>query len=164
MIEVTLTPEQELEGATEGFERQSWALRNGLKPRHLTTSLWCAHLEGALAELACSIALNLPWTGKGFRAGAGVEHPADVGDSIEVRQVFPPHRGTNEPLLGFDPKRDRRDRWYVLVVGFAPNYVVVGRLLGTDCMREEWKVVYPERELYRVPASALIPIDSASRP
>jgi hypothetical protein len=157
VIDVTLTPEQQLEGAQEGFDRQAWALHHNLKPRHYTTSLWCAHIEGALGELACSVGLEKPWTGKGFRPVAGVEHPPDVGDNIEVRQVFPP-KG-REPTLNFDANRDEHARWYVLVVGFSPNFSIVGRILGTDAQREEWKVVYPERELFRVPASALMPIN-----
>lgn len=159
LIEITLTVQQDIRGARVGFSRRRNALELGLTSRHENSLIgfWASHAEGALAELAVSLALGLPWTGEHFLHGRdGYNPPVDVGTATEVRWSPP---GSREPLLNLDAKKDKPASQYVLVVGFAPTYRLLGYIRGSDGRRNAWLVVYPEREVFRVPASELRPLE-----
>jgi hypothetical protein len=155
MIEVTLTPEQEIRGATRGFTRQRNAVERQLRPRHRAASLWGSHAEGACAELAGHLTLGLDWTGERFLSGPGLVPPPDLGENTEVRWVAP----TSAYTLNIDAKRDDPDRDYVLVIGFAPVFQIIGYRRGGETRQTRWLKVYPEREVFQVPASELVPLN-----
>ena len=153
VIEVVLTVEQHLYAARIGFARRENALRRGFTPRHSgVASFWGGDLEGACAEYAVALLLGLPWTAsEGFGAGIGLpprERQPDVGTCTEVRWA------ERKPLLNFDSRHDHDDRRYVLVTGFAPTFAVLGWIEGRDCRDDRYRIVYPERVLYRVPTDA----------
>jgi hypothetical protein len=158
-VDVSLTVQQDIEGAVVGFRRRKHAILNDLTPRHLNSSQWGGHAEGALAELAASLGLGLPWTGKDYLVGVGgqFEPPADVGRKVEVRWVPPPNpRYPREPMLNYDDRRDKDGSYYVLVQGWSPTFRLLGWVPGHECRTGERKV-WPERVVWRFPASRLLP-------
>jgi hypothetical protein len=152
-VPLRLNQEQHLHGAGIGYARTVNAVRRGFEPRHRNGSLWGGSIEGACTELAGSLVTGLPWTGETVWETPPREPVPDLGRRTEVRW------GERRPLLNFDRDRDKDSRAYILVTGFAPNYVVHGWILGGDCRRDEWLTVYPERAVYRVPLEALNPIN-----
>lgn len=155
-VRITLTPEQHLEGAQEGYERQVNAIEQDLRSKHDATSAWEGHIEGACAELAASIVTGLPWTGKGIRHRRGwpKDTSPDLGAATEVRWERPKYR----QLLTWSPSTDYEERFYVLVVGLVPTFEVIGYARGCDMRRLGSEVVYPERTVYRVPVDRLTPM------
>ena len=156
MIEVTLTADQELRAARIGFKRRANALKRGLVGRHYATSQWEGNAEGACSELAAALALDVPWTGE-----HQFEPPftlPDIGERTEVRWA----RRRREPRLIIDALRDKQDRLYVLVTGFAPVFLIHGLILGADARRPEWLHHYEERDVYRVPAIELRQLELAA--
>jgi hypothetical protein len=154
-MRVTLTTEDELRAAAVGYARQRIAVQHQRKPRHFGGSRWGGHIEGACAELAGSIGLDLPWTGEEVWETPPATRVPDLGERTEVRWVAP---SRYESILNYDAARDLDDRFYVLVVGFAPTFDIVGFLRGADCRQPAWLHQYPERAVYRVPASSLRPL------
>jgi hypothetical protein len=159
LLIVRLTSEQELRAADVGYRRQRNAVERGFPPRHRGGSLWGGHIEGACAELAASIAYALPWTGEEVWTVPPTDRVPDLGDRTEVRWVAP---SRYEPTLNFDAERDLDDRYYDLVSGLAPEFTIHGHILGATARTAGLKVDYPERTVYRVPASALSPIRVAA--
>lgn len=84
---------------------------------------WISDIEGALAERALAKALNVYWDSS-LRRYRNAEE-ADVGP-YHVR--WTEHEGGH---LVVRP-HDKPDAPYVLVVGVAPHYRVVGWMLGRD--------------------------------
>lgn len=146
---VTIEPWDELRAAYVGFARQVNAVRRGLRPRHQGASLWGGHIEGALAELAFCKLTGIRWTSE--HALGLPPYPPDCGERTEIRWVQP----GRVHYLYFDPRRDNDERVYVLVTGWSPTYTVLGSIRGVNARRQEWLFRYPERVVYRVPASAL---------
>lgn len=156
--EVALDREQEWEAAMVGFDRQGNALKWGLKGRHNNGSHWEGHIEAACSELVASIYTGLNWTGKNWLwTPEDRIPPPDLGQATEVRWCRPRWRGADPPL-NFDATADHDDRYYILVVGFAPVMRVLGMIKGAHARRKEWLESYPERDVYRVPPHELVPV------
>jgi hypothetical protein len=149
-VGVKLQRDDELAAARIGFARQENAVKRGLPPRHRGGSRWGGHIEGACSELAASIALDLPWTGRDVLGEPPFRDVPDLGTATEVRWSL-----TGSSGLIYDPRRDHDGRIYVLVIGTAPDFTIVGYLHGQSCRRQEWLHAYPERTVYRVPTGAL---------
>jgi hypothetical protein len=155
-VGLTLTLEQELRAADVGYRRQVNAVRHGWKPRHVGGSRWGGHIEGACAELAGSLWTGLPWTGEKVWDVPPAERVPDLGTNVEVRWTAPTAR---DLFLYLDALRDKPERFFLLVVGFAPDFEIIGWIKGENARRNSWLVVYPEREVYRVPAAELHPVE-----
>lgn len=156
-IKVTLTPEQHLEAATIGFNRQANAIRKALTSRHASICAWEAHIEGACTELAASIVTGLPWTGRDVLHTPGQPRYTgpDIGERTEVRWSRP---SKWEPRLRFSPESDHDDRFYVLVSGWTPAFTVYGYVLGVEARELGTPHEYPDRTVLYVQASKLRPI------
>lgn len=76
----------------------------------------------------------------------------DLGTATEVRW------SDKVPVLYLDAERDRRERYYVVVTGRAPEFDVVGFIRGDFGERLGEIVEYPERKVYKVKAKHLTPI------
>ena len=108
---------------------------------------WDAHIEGACGECAAAKCLGVYWP-----PGMGTMKGPDLLDCIEVRTT--PGHNNRLPVKRTDPA----DRWFVLVTGTAPRFVVRGWIGPHDARRDEWwddKMEYPN---WMVPQSALHPI------
>lgn len=141
-----------LRAAQRGYARTENAFKRHMTPRHRNGSLWGGSIESACAELVISQWTILPWTGE-FALGLP-PYPVDVGDDLEVRWVAPPTR--YEATLNLDPAKDHHEYRYALVTGFCPNYEILGVLTDFERgLQPGWRTTYPERVVYRVPASAL---------
>lgn len=151
----TLAAVDELRAADVGFRRRRNAIEQGLTPRHSTGSRWGGDIEGACAELAVAQWLRLSWTGEPVWVTPPSERQPDVGERTEVRWVQP----QATPCLYFDVRRDRRDWAYVLVAGYAPTFEIHGYIWGRDAEIAGELIRYPERDVRRVPCSALRPLD-----
>lgn len=156
-MRIELSPAQHLAAAAVGYRRQANAIRHGLKARHRHGSRWAGDIEGACAELAAAIAVGLPWTGEevwiGHRPTATRE--PDIGRLTDVRWSAPTWNGA-EPVLRIDT-RDEPAWAYLLVVGYAPTFDVVGWMTGEAAPLHGTLRHYPERDVVEVPAGELIP-------
>ncbi len=141
----------QLEAAEIGYERTRRAVVRGGEPRHRAGSLWGGSIEGACSEKFVARWRVLPWTGAALWDVVPAEPVPDVGELTEVRWVAP---GAT-PYLYFDALRDKPDRFYVLVTGYAPNFEILGYIAGDKTGRPEWFHRFPERDVFRVPAAAL---------
>lgn len=129
--------------ATVGVNRHLDSIRRNLehKPPLLNKALaWMNHIEGALAELAVAKWLGVVWeaTVNTFRSGFDV-------DKYQVRWASKDHYRL---ILTDD---DNPDHPFILVVGTAPNYKIVGWLRGRDGMRKEFIEEYDRGPAYFVP-------------
>lgn len=128
--------------ATVGIKRQVEALKEKRPDRHGFTGLgWDVHVEGAVGELATAKALNRFWSGSinTFKDGG------DVG-TIQVRTRS---KDYYDLIVRQD---DADDDCFVLVVGTAPNYNVVGWIRGRDAKQEQWSKTHGDR-----PAAYFVP-------
>lgn len=133
---VTLTWPELLIGATIGVRRHIEAIRRGYRPKHGMSDkkAWGAHIEGSCGELAYAKFAGVYWEGpiNTFKKGG------DVGD-IQVRT-----RSKDEwDLIVRDDDDDKNV--FVLVVGMAPIYRMVGWLRAKDAKKEEYKQFYGNR-------------------
>ena len=121
------------------FKHEPDGNRRGLKAKNL----WDIDLEGAGGECAVAKLLDRYWTGERI--------DADVGDNVQVRTS----RLASASLLVYTDDPD--DHYFVLVTGHAPDYMVVGWIIGQDAKRAEWfRSLKPGREpCYCVPQGAL---------
>jgi len=156
-VEVALSPEQHLEAARIGFNRQANAVSLCLRSRHASISAWEGHIEGACAELAASLVTGLPWTGRDVLHTPGEPRYTgpDIGEMTEVRWARP---SKWEPRLRFAPDSDHDDRFYVLVSGWAPTLTVYGCAIGAEIRELGDMHEYPDRVVYYMPASRLRPV------
>jgi hypothetical protein len=104
-------------------------------------------IEAAAGEVACAKFLNQYWI-----AGVNTYHRPDVGVNIQVRTTKYPNGH-----LPFRPSNnDPVDHVYYLVTGEIPTFVVVGWILGRDCMNPAWvKDPGANGSAFFVPQSAL---------
>lgn len=135
-----------------GVKRQVEALKRNLPDRHgaKADQGWQVHVEGAAGEMAAAKALGLYWSGSinTFKTGG------DIG-TLQVRT-----RSRHDyDLIVRDSDRD--DDRFVLVVGCAPVFDVIGWILGRDAKRQEWTRTHGGRsEAYFVPQNQLLPIET----
>lgn len=149
-MDIKLNPEELMLGAIEGIMRHIRSLkenRSGVnqQPDHLA---WQVKIEGSLAEMAVSKALNFYWNGP---AGRGSN---DTGN-YEVRMSR-----YKSGCLFLHP-HDKDDSIYILAVGLNGSYKIAGWITGKDGKNEKyWKKVSEEREAaYFVPQSDLKSIE-----
>lgn len=150
-VAIILTQAELLLAATIGVQRQVEALRQGLPDKHGFDGgeAWTVHIEGACGELAVAKALDRYWSGtiNTFKLSG------DVG-KLQVRT----RSRTHYDLLVRDDDCD--EDIFVLVVGRAPSYRVVGWIRGKDAKRSEYRQSYGNRPIaYFVPQSALTPFE-----
>lgn len=99
-------------------------------------------IEGTIAELAVAQALGLCWQPSG---GVQAKSVGDLGP-LEIKHT---HHAEGDLLV---PKSAPASRPFVLTVGAAPTYAVVGWLFGKDAKRKEWWDAKWRK--YRVPQTA----------
>lgn len=138
-------------GAICGMRRQIESVLKGRKDRDGLDPEegWTVHIEGALGELVVAKFLNIYWDFSVNR----FQGP-DLGKNYQVKT-----RAKNHYDLLVRP-HDNDNDIYILVVGMAPEYRVVGWYYGRDAKKEEWlKKVRPDRPAaYYVPQSFLNPM------
>lgn len=143
MTEVTLTSTQTKLAYVVGESRQKSALLRGSPDRHgFTGDGLKIHVDGAGAEYAAAIALNVCWT-------AGV-------DTYKLEPDLPPDwevRRRSEEWHDLIVRPDDVDeRRYLLVTGTLPKYTVRGWIAGTEAKQEQWLKDYGGR-----PAAYFVP-------
>ena len=138
-------------GAFVGIMRHLESRRAGFK-NHINGKALLHDIDGALAEIAAAKAMNIYC---GCTINTFKTKP-DIGHNVDVRLC----RYSNGHLEMKSDDID--DRWYVLVRGIAPEYEVVGRMLGRDGKQECWfapKLTGGGMRHFLVPEEELIPIN-----
>lgn len=151
-MDVKLTWHEMLLASTIGSRRHIEALRAEKKDSFGFNGEtgWQVHIEGCCGELATAKALNIYWNG----SINTYKHGADVG-SIQVRT-----RSKNDYDL-IVRNNDKNEDTFILVVGQAPDYRVVGWIKGRDAKKEIYSKTYGNRPAaFFVPQAALHPIES----
>lgn len=129
-VVVRLTRDEVWQAAAIGIRRQSdnlfaRAVRQTSAGYDASRS-WQNHVEGALAERAVAKYCGEPWD------GAIGRYRADDVAGLQVR-----YRGRLHYDMVIKP-HDRDDRPFLLVLGSAPSYWIVGWIMGVDGKRPEW--------------------------
>ena len=135
---VSLTPAELSIGSTVGLQRQLKCLQNSRTGKSLENyeenwgspgkkGLWGNSIEGALGEFAVAKYLGL------YPSGIAGKDSTDVGEHYEVRTR--PH-----PLDElFLKKRDKKDKYYILVIGSYGIYNLKGWISALEVFdHEEW--------------------------
>ena len=135
---VTLTPAELSIGSTVGLQRQLKCLQNSRSGKSLkdyekywgdpgAKGLWGNSIEGALGEFALAKYLGV------YPTGISGYDSTDVGEHYEVRTR--PHPLDNL----FLKKRDKKDKYYVLVIGSYGVYELKGWISAPEVfIHEEW--------------------------
>ena len=147
---IELTPAQVLQAAQAGIMRQTYAIRQKLKPAYgaSTKNDWQLHVEGCLGEMVVAQYLNRFWDGT-----VGITQHGDVG-RIEVRTSS----RDNGDLIMHD--RDPDDNVFILVTGRNGRYKIRGWTEGRDGKKKEfWSDPAGGRPAYFVPQDELIEIE-----
>jgi hypothetical protein len=152
MTQIVLTLGELHMAAEIGVLRQLEAIRKKLPDRHGFDgdTGWTIHIEGAAGEIAVAKILGTYWGGtvNTFKT------EGDVG-KLEVRTRSKDYYD----LIVRD--NDKDDSVFILVTGKAPNFNVIGWILGKDAKNTEWKQTYGDRPgAFFVPQKELKPIDS----
>lgn len=148
-ISVTLTWHEVRMAAEIGLIRQIQNLSNGRKDRFGCSpdEGWGPHIEGACGEMAVAKAFGIFWSG-----ALGNLKADDVG-KLQVRTRSKSHY---ELILHPD---DYDDRPFVHVTGLAPEFVIVGWIIGRDGKRTEfWGDPAGGRPAFFVPVKVLRPL------
>ena len=152
-MEISLTPMEMTCAANTGVIRRVTSIQNKLNSGiyySKEANLWQTDIEGACAELACAKALGIYW-------GAGVNtfKSADLGRKIQVRATA----GRTNKLIIRD--RDSDHDIFILVVGSAPNYDVVGWIYGAAGKDPRWlgDANNIGKPAYFIPQQSLNPIE-----
>jgi hypothetical protein len=153
-VNVRLTWSEALLGATIGVQRQLEALAKGRPDSHGFDGLdgWSKHVEGACGELAVAKVLDKYWGGtvNTFKDGG------DIGAAIQVRTRTKDYYD----LIVRDD--DKPEDVFVLVVGKAPSFRVVGWIRGRDAKQPAWIQHHGNRPAaYFVPQAQLTAFDSS---
>lgn len=151
-VRVVLTSHEMLHAGLVGLTRQIdnlWERRTdryGAQPR----DGWRMHIEGALGEMALAKHMDCYWSGR-----LGELKAPDVGP-LQVRTRV---RQENAGLILHPDDRD--DQLFVLVISWAPVFMLIGWTLAADGKQERyWKDIPDNRSAFFVPHSALQPIES----
>jgi hypothetical protein len=156
MIDVELTSAEVVTAAMVGVYRHVQALFAGYKPNagfRDPDKAWHIHIEGACGEMAVAKAMKMFWS-----ASVGTfKEGGDVG-CLQVRT-----RSRIDYDLFVRP-RDDPDSIFVLVIGNAPKFRVVGWIYGRDARQEKYLKDYGERSApaWFVPQSDLYDMDCLS--
>ncbi len=129
-IPVKLTRAEVSMASHIGCLRQIESLAQGLQDKHDMDPKdgWGIHIEGACGELVVAKTGNLHWDG----SVNSFHTSADVGE-FHVRTRS---RHDYELLVRDD---DEDEGIYILVTGYAPNYVVRGWQYGKECKQDQYK-------------------------
>ena len=147
---IELTPAQVLQAAQAGIMRQTYAIRQKLKPAYgaSTKNDWQLHVEGCLGEMVVAKYLDRFWDGT-----VGITQHGDVG-RIEVRT----RSQDNYDLIVHD--RDPDDSTFILVTGRNGAYNIRGWIRGEEAKQDRfWSDPAGGRPAYFVPQDALIEIE-----
>jgi hypothetical protein len=130
VINITLNPDEILQGALVGVKRMVNAIGRGNNTINGPDKdrLWHFHVEGALAEMAVAKAANKFWS-------TGDKDASDVGD-WEVRQTPNPHGDL--VLRERDITNGKIDHPFILVRGRFGVYEIVGWTKARDGMKDEY--------------------------
>lgn len=146
-VMVQLSQKQIERAVIAGALRELRAIRDNLKDRYnWERDGWKQHIEGAMGEVAASVATGLPWTGEDIDTFKG----ADVGDNVQVR--FRPGHYQDLSIR----KGDSKKSIYVLVLpADMRNFIfeVVGWISAKEGMEE--KYYHEDKALYFVPKAHL---------
>jgi hypothetical protein len=129
-IHVRLSTDELVRAATVGVHRQAHTLMGGWRQRagfdQGWGEGWKINCEGACGELAAAKALGIPWepTFEGHARGE------DVG-TYQVRT------GRSDGRFLIVRDNDSDEDIFILVVGSAPDYRVVGWATGSECKHPE---------------------------
>jgi hypothetical protein len=118
-------------------------------------NIWTRHVEGALAELAVAKALNVFWAG-----AAGDDWRRTKPDGGDVGKLQVRSRNANyldQKMRLIVQHKDRADEDFLLVVGRAPTYRLVGWINAGEAKRHEEWIANPGNfgEAWFVPQEAL---------
>ncbi len=143
-LDVGLNPWEFARAATVGVQRQIAAL---LKPHtgYTPKDPWGSHIEGACGELGFAKGLNFYWDG-------GV-NTYSLGQDVFLYQVRTRSLPTNDLIIR---PQDKDDDVFVLVVGKAPNFTIVGWIFGFEAKQKQfWQVTEQGDPAWFVPQAAL---------
>jgi len=137
--------------AQNGSLRQIESMSRGLPDKHgFDGPGWNVHIEGAAGEIAAAKALGVFWGG----SVNTFKSEGDIGN-LEIRTTST----KNNRLIVRNGDND--NAIFVLVVGRAPTYEVVGWMRGKDAKQEKYVSAPGGRPpAYFVPRSDLNPIES----
>lgn len=149
-MEITLTKPQFWAGIKEGVRRRVNNIERGSTHHNNSPALegWNMDIEGACGELAFALACGLPWTGQRSER-------YDV-EPFQVRTTKYP-RGR---LLLYEGEPSKYpDDLFVLVVGEAPEFRIVGYCKGSEVPTiGVFRDLQRGRPCWQVEQSALTPI------
>lgn len=159
-MRVILSASELLLAAGVGMRRHASHVLRNTKDLHGAPESWDPDVEGACAELAAARALCAYWT-------ASVDHrERHAGDILTREGPVEVRCGTRpESRLILHPE-DPDDRRFVLVVGRAPAFDVVGWILARDGKRpEHWAdPTGNNRPAFFTPRATLRPMAEWSAP
>lgn len=148
---VTLTAEEMHMGALIGASRRIESMLNGRTSgahTHDELNAWDIDIEGACAEIAVAKCIGRYWSGS-----VGSFKEPDIGQDVQVRWT---HLVTGRLIVRDDDPDEHR---YVLVVGTAPRYRVVGWMRGSEAKNPLFaKDPNGRPSAFFVPQSCLHPI------
>lgn len=150
-VRVELTRFEMEHAAWIGARRRIESLCSGRGEAHGYKGLgWSENIEGAMGELALAKVKDRFWSGSINTYQAG----GDVGRKVQVRTMSQDHFGLLVRQVDAD------DKPYVLVVGVAPKYRVVGWMWGKDAKKDIWQQDFSNGRppTYCVPQEELTPI------
>lgn len=151
MIKVCLSYEQLIEASEVGCLRHIESITRGLTDKHGANPDrgWQYHVEGACGEKAFAVATNRHWS----KSVNTFKSQGDV-EGIEVRT-----RSRADYELIVRPN-DPSGSTYVLVLGLAPYYQVMGWIGGAEAKMLPLRSFDSNRPpVHFVPRSLLYPID-----
>lgn len=157
---VRLTREEVAYGALVGVHRQTSAIFRGA--RETVSGVgenglgWTRHVEAALAELALAKFLDRFWDGAGDQRFRG----SKLGDVGRFQARSTSERDGHLIVRPHDSDADV----FVLIVGSAPSFTLVGWTFGRDAKRPEFRCDPGGRgaPCFFVPQSALRPVHPRS--
>jgi hypothetical protein len=150
LIYVTLTWMETAMGAHCGIQRNIHSMANGDEDAYGFNEEygWNIHIEGACGEVSFG-----KGTGRYWEPGVNKFKAPDIGLDIHVRT-----RSRQDYELIHRFKDDPR-HLYVLVTGRAPDFILRGYRVGSDCRRKEWLQTHGGRPpAWFVPQDQLWPI------
>lgn len=149
--EVTLAWSEVLIATNVGIMRQIQNLRDKRNDRYGCDpeNGWTIHIEGACGEMAVAKLFRKFWS------GAIGNLKADDVDNYQVRTT-----SKENYRLIIHPK-DADDKAFILAIGLAPTYNVVGWIFGRDAKQEKFwcDPTCLNRHAFFVPQSELRPLD-----
>lgn len=146
-MKIILTQHEILMGALAGTLRRISSMGAAYTP---SSDLWSIDIEGACAEVAAAKGLNMYWSGS-----VNTFKLPDLACNIQVRHTIK----RNGCLIVRND--DANNEKFVLVVGEAPEFFIVGWLYGGEAKDDKYEYNPNNREpAYFVPQDKLHPIST----